>query len=170
MHGTITVASELGRGSCYSFTVSVGLWQPAALDGAPPAASAGPARGLHILVAEDNAINQLVLVRLLTTDGHTCAVASNGVEALRMLEDEHFDVVLMDVQMPIMDGLAATREIRRRELGSGRHLCIIAVTASATTEVVAACTASGMDHYLSKPLRVDRAREILQRVQAQART
>jgi predicted ATPase/signal transduction histidine kinase/ActR/RegA family two-component response regulator len=168
MHGTISVESELGRGSCFSFTASFGSWQPALLDGPPPPASTAPASGLRILVAEDNLVNQLVAVRLLAMDGHTCAVAANGVEVLRMLDEERFDAVLMDVQMPLMDGLTAAREIRRREQGSGRHLCIVAVTASATTEVVAACTASGMDHYLSKPLRIDAVREILQRIQARA--
>jgi signal transduction histidine kinase/ActR/RegA family two-component response regulator len=169
MRGSIWVESEVGQGSSFSFTASFGLWQPAGLDGSSPAPSTRPAGRLHILVAEDNQINQLVAVRLLAMDGHTCAVAANGAEALRILEDEHFDVALMDVQMPIMDGLTATREIRRRERQSGQHLCIIAVTASATTEVVAECTASGMDHYLSKPLRIDAVREILQRIQARAR-
>jgi predicted ATPase/signal transduction histidine kinase/CheY-like chemotaxis protein len=169
MHGTLSVESELGQGSCFSFTASFELWQPAALEGSLSAPSTGPAGSLHILVAEDNQINQLVAVRLLAMDGHTCAVAANGAEALRMLDDEHFDVVLMDVQMPVMDGLITTREIRRREQQSGQHLCIIAVTASATTEVVAECEASGMDHYLSKPLRIDAVREILQRIQGHAR-
>ncbi len=170
MDGTISVESEPGQGSCFSFTASFGLWQPAVPGVSLPAPSKGLAGRLHILVAEDNQINQLVAVRLLAMDGHTCAVAANGAEALRILEDEPFDVVLMDVQMPIMDGLAATRAIRRREQESGQHLCIIAVTASATTEVVAECTASGMDHYLSKPLRIDAVREILERIQERAPT
>jgi predicted ATPase/signal transduction histidine kinase len=164
MQGTITLESELGKGSCFSFTASFGLWQPGAFDEPLAAPGAGRAAGLRVLVAEDNEINRLVAVRLLGMDGHTCAVASNGAEALRLLENERFDVVLMDVQMPIMDGLTATREIRRREQASSEHLCIIAVTASATTEVVAECTASGMDHYLSKPLRLEALRDILRLV------
>jgi predicted ATPase/signal transduction histidine kinase/ActR/RegA family two-component response regulator len=163
MHGAISVQSQLGHGSCFSFTASFGLWQPA--DGQPSDTSASPAPapagGLHILIAEDNQINQLVAMRLLTLDGHHCLVAANGAEALDLLDTEHFDVVLMDVQMPIMDGYTAAREIRRRELPTGHRIPIIAVTASATTEVVAACAASGMDHYLSKPLRLDAMRDLL---------
>jgi predicted ATPase/signal transduction histidine kinase/AmiR/NasT family two-component response regulator len=169
MGGTITVESEPGKGSCFSFTARFGLWQPeqpeqpaqpllaatAAAAAAAPTAGPVPARGLRGLVVEDNAVNQLVAVRLLGMDGHACAVAENGAEALRMLEREPFDVVLMDVYMPVMDGRAATREIRRGEQGTGRHVPIIAVTASATTEVVQACATAGMDHFLSKPLRRD---------------
>jgi CheY-like chemotaxis protein len=106
-----------------------------------------------------------VATRLLGLDGHTCAVAANGVEALTLLAAGHFDAVLMDVHMPIMDGFTAAREIRRREHDTGRHVLIIAVTASATTEVVAACTAAGMDHYLSKPLRIDALRLLLEPLQ-----
>ncbi len=164
MQGTLSLESEPGRGSCFSFTARFGLWQPelapepsASIVRAPAAISAS----LRILVAEDNQINQMVATQLLRLDGHTCTVAANGAEALRMLESETFDAVLMDVQMPVMDGLATTREIRRREQGTGQHVCIIAVTASATTEVVAECTASGMDRYLSKPLRIDALRDVL---------
>ncbi len=171
MDGTLSVESELGQGSCFSFTARFGLWQPAqpaqlaqAL-GPSPAASPAPARGLRILVVEDNDINQRVAVRLLAKDGHACAIAENGTEALRMLESQPFDVVLMDVHMPVMDGHDATREIRRREQGSARHIPIIAITASAITESVAACAASGMDHFLSKPLRLDAIRALLQPIQ-----
>ncbi len=104
-------------------------------------------------------------MRLLALDGHRCVVAAHGAEALHLLDSRHFDVVLMDVQMPIMDGFTAAREIRRRELPSGRRIPIIAVTASATTEVVSACAASGMDHYLSKPLRLDAVRDLLHPIQ-----
>ncbi len=163
MHGTISLHSELGRGSSFSFTASFGLSLPTGVhrSDTPPSPTPAPAVALDILVAEDNLINQLVAVRLLALDGHRCVVAANGAEALHLLDAEHFDVVLMDVQMPIMDGFTAAREIRRRELPSGHRIPIIAVTASATTEVVAACAASGMDHYLSKPLRLDAVRDLL---------
>jgi predicted ATPase/signal transduction histidine kinase/CheY-like chemotaxis protein len=171
MEGAVTVASEPEKGSCFSFTARFGLWQPAqpAQPLAPaPAASPAPAGGLRILVVEDNQINQIVAVGLLAKDGHACAVAENGEAALRMLESEPFDVVLMDVQMPVMDGHDAAREIRRREQDTGRHIPIIAITASATTEIVAACAASGMDHFLSKPLRIDAIRALLQPIQPSA--
>jgi predicted ATPase/signal transduction histidine kinase/ActR/RegA family two-component response regulator len=190
MQGTLTVDSELGKGSCFSFTASFGLWQPAedarpmtalaetpaapgpaetlaAPAAAPPAAGRAPG-SLRLLVAEDNQVNQLVAVRLLGMDGHHCVVAPDGAEALRLLESEPFDAILMDVQMPIMDGFTATREIRRREQGTGRRVPIIAVTASATTEVVATCASSGMDHYLSKPLRLDALRSLLRPIQQRA--
>jgi predicted ATPase/signal transduction histidine kinase/ActR/RegA family two-component response regulator len=186
MGGTITVESEPGKGSCFSFTAHFGLWQPEQpeqpeqpaqpaqpaqlLAPVPPAPAADPARarGLRVLVVEDNPINQLVAVRLLGVDGHTCTVVENGAEALRMLEREPFDVVFMDVYMPVMDGHTAAREIRRRERGSGRHVPIIAVTASATTEIVQACAAAGMDHFLSKPLRLDALRDLLRSIQSRA--
>jgi two-component system sensor histidine kinase/response regulator len=157
------VESELGKGSRFWFTACFGVWQSE--ETAPPAPAplveAAPAR-LRILVAEDNRVNQLVALRLLTRDGHECVLAENGAEALRVIESQQIDVVLMDVHMPVMDGHAATREIRRREEGTGRHVPIIAVTASATTDVVEACQASGMNHYLSKPLLIEAVREILQ--------
>jgi signal transduction histidine kinase/ActR/RegA family two-component response regulator len=168
MHGSISVQSQLGRGSCFSFTADFGLWQPGngqVSIGAAPCPAPAPAPGLRILVAEDNQINQLVAVRLLAMDGHRCVVAANGAEALDLLAAQRFDAVLMDVQMPIMDGYTAAREIRRREHATGHHIPIIAVTASATTEVVSACAASGMDHYLSKPLRLDAVRDILRPIQ-----
>jgi signal transduction histidine kinase/ActR/RegA family two-component response regulator len=175
MDGTLSVESEPGKGSCFSFTARFGLWQPAqpAQPARPaqargPTPAASPAGGLRILVVEDNDINQRVAVRLLAKDGHTCAVAENGAEALRMLEAQPFDVVLMDVHMPVMDGHDAAREIRRREQGTGRHVPIIAITASATTEIVAACEASGMDRFLSKPLRLDAIRALLQPIQPRA--
>jgi CheY-like chemotaxis protein len=164
--------SEPGKGSRFSFTARFGLGQPEQpAQPAPPSqpqeslAQPHPAShaegGLRILVVEDNQVNQLVAVRLLGLDGHSCAVAANGAEALRMLESEPFDAVLMDVLMPVMDGHTATRAIRQRERGTGRRLPIIAVTASATTEIVNECTASGMDHFLSKPLRIDAVRNLL---------
>jgi predicted ATPase/signal transduction histidine kinase/ActR/RegA family two-component response regulator len=165
MQGTIGVESALGQGSCFSFTASFGLWQPEQVAPAAAVAVQKPAGGLRILVAEDNPVNQLVAVRLLALDGHSCAVALNGAEALALLEAEHFDAVLMDVQMPIMDGFTAAREIRRREHGTGRRIPIIAITALATTEVMEACMASGIDHYLSKPLRIDIVRELLRPIQ-----
>jgi len=107
---------------------------------------------LHILLAEDNAVNQLLAVRLLEKRGHTVTVAANGQEALAKLVQATFDLVLMDIQMPVMDGFEATAAIRAQEKDSGAHLTIIAMTAHALRDDQECCLAAGMDAYISKPI------------------
>ncbi len=109
-------------------------------------------RTLRILLAEDNVVNQRVAVRMFEKRGHTVCVASNGQEALDILGDDKFDLILMDIQMPLMDGIEATKRIRAKEEGSGEHIPIIAVTAYAMREDKDRCLAAGMDAYLSKPV------------------
>jgi len=111
------------------------------------------ARCLRVLLTEDNAVNQKLAVRLLEKRGHSVVVASNGREALEALSRDAFDVVLMDVQMPEMDGFEATRKIRERERDSGDHVPIIAMTAHAMKGDRERCLEEGMDGYISKPLR-----------------
>lgn len=111
------------------------------------------ARPLRILVAEDNRVNQLVAQGLLTRLGHHVRVVANGHEAVEAIRREDFDVVFMDVHMPEMDGFQATGAIRADERETGRHLRIIAMTASAMTGDRERCIASGMDGYLSKPIK-----------------
>ncbi len=109
---------------------------------------------LHILLAEDGLVNQRVAIDMLHQRGHTVVVANNGVEALEALEkDDVFDLVLMDVQMPEMDGLEATKEIRKREKVSGGHIRIVAMTADVMKGDRELCIAAGMDGFVAKPLR-----------------
>jgi CheY-like chemotaxis protein len=110
------------------------------------------ARSLRVLVAEDNAVNQQVALGMLERAGHVATVAENGREVLALLERGAFDVVLMDVQMPEMDGLEATAAIRERERATGGHLPIVALTAHAMKGDAERCLEAGMDAYLAKPL------------------
>ncbi len=117
------------------------------------AASDGqPAAGLRVLLAEDNPINRRVAEMLLQKKGHATAVASNGREALERVQAEQFDIVLMDVQMPDLDGYAATAAIRKLEATNGGHLPIIGVTAHAMDGDRERCLAAGMDGYVAKPI------------------
>jgi CheY-like chemotaxis protein len=112
-----------------------------------------PAAFLRVLVAEDNPVNLRLVVRLLEKRGHSVQVAVNGREALQALDKERFDLVLMDVQMPEMDGVEATVAIREKEKGTGLHTPIIALTANAMKGDREKYLASGMDGYLAKPIR-----------------
>jgi signal transduction histidine kinase/DNA-binding response OmpR family regulator/HPt (histidine-containing phosphotransfer) domain-containing protein len=110
-------------------------------------------RKLHILVAEDNAVNQAVILRVLAKMGHSSVLACTGKEALALAFDQKFDLAFMDVQMPEMDGLAATEAIRQREKSSGTHLAIFAMTAHAMKGDRERCLQAGMDGYIAKPIR-----------------
>jgi CheY-like chemotaxis protein len=120
-------------------------------------------------LAEDHPPNQQLAVRLLERHGHSVVVANNGLEVLAALEKKSFDLVLMDIQMPEMDGFAATKEIRRREQQTGGHLPIVAMTAHAMKGDAERCLAAGMDDYVAKPIRRKTLYEALQRVAASAR-
>lgn len=121
-------------------------------------------RSLKILVVEDNAINQVVAVDMLQRLGHSSVVAGNGEEGLARLKSERFDLVLMDVQMPVKDGLTTTREIREQERTTGAHIPIIATTAHAMKGDKERCLAAGMDSYLTKPVSTARLRETIESV------
>ncbi len=121
------------------------------------------AKSLRVLLAEDSVMNQKLAVGLLTKWGHTVHVVANGVATVEAWEREAFDLILMDVQMPEMNGLEATAAIRRREAQTGRHIPIIALTAHALPGDRDHCLAAGMDGYVSKPLR---HLELLQTIQA----
>jgi CheY-like chemotaxis protein/HPt (histidine-containing phosphotransfer) domain-containing protein len=125
------------------------------------AASSPARRRLRILLAEDNPVNQKLALGILAKQGHSVQVAQNGGEAVKAVEREAFDLVLMDVHMPEMGGFEATGVIRERERGSGRHLPIIALTARAMVGDREQCLAAGMDDYLTKPVKV---RELVQAI------
>jgi PAS domain S-box-containing protein len=160
MGGYIWVESAgPGTGSAFHFTVCFVVQQrPAAPETARPAPCApgvvGKARhGLRLLLVEDNTINQKLAVRLLEKQGYTVVVANNGQEALAAFAQQPFDLVLMDVQMPEMDGLEATAAIRAQERGGETHVPIVAMTSYAMPGDRARCLAAGMDGYLTKPIR-----------------
>jgi len=122
-------------------------------------------RPLRVLLVEDNPVNQRVAVTLLTKRGHQVTIANNGLEALDAVSNDTFDAVLMDVQMPVMNGWQATAAIRDREQASGSHLPIIAMTAHAMKEDIDRCLAAGMDGYVSKPFRIEELLKELDRTQ-----
>ncbi len=119
---------------------------------AAPASAKGPSRPLRILLAEDNATNQRLAMRMLEKLGHSVTVANHGGQALDRWREQRFDAILMDVQMPEMDGFAATAAIRDREKTTGAHLPIIALTAHAMKGDRERCLRAGMDDYLAKPV------------------
>jgi len=120
-------------------------------------------RRLNILLAEDNVVNQRLAAKILEKRGHRVVVASNGKEAIEKLEGERFDLVLMDVQMPEMDGLEATRQIRNAEFGMG-NIPIVAMTAHAMKEDRERCLAAGMDDYLSKPVNAEELFTVIEKL------
>ena len=128
-----------------------------------PVQSTQPPRAfLRILVAEDNLVNQRLATRLLEKRGHQVVLADNGRQALDALTEQTFDLLLMDVQMPQMDGLQATAAIRQSEAGSTRHLPIVALTANAMKGDREKYLLGGMDGYLAKPIRTPELDEILE--------
>jgi CheY-like chemotaxis protein/HPt (histidine-containing phosphotransfer) domain-containing protein len=121
-------------------------------------------RPLRVLLAEDNEVNQMLAVHLLSKRGHTVVVTGNGLEALAAYEQDRFDLILMDIQMPEMNGLEATQFIRQREVATGTHTPIIAMTARAMQGDREECIAAGMDAYVSKPVQFAALFETIQQL------
>jgi two-component system, sensor histidine kinase and response regulator len=120
-------------------------------------------RALHVLLAEDNAVNQKVAARFLEKQGHTVAITSDGKEAVAAFRRDEFDLILMDVQMPLMNGYAATQAIRAAERGTDRHIPIVALTAHVMKGDRESCLQAGMDDYLSKPIHPQELAAVLER-------
>jgi signal transduction histidine kinase/CheY-like chemotaxis protein/streptogramin lyase len=156
MDGRISLESEPGRGSTFSFAIAAPA--VAAPPECRPETQEAPAESMKILVAEDHKVNQYLIVNLLRKLGHFPTIAENGIEALAALDRETFDLVLMDIQMPEMDGLEAVRRIRLAEGAAGGHLPVVALTALAMAGDRELILAAGMDEYLEKPIQNGEAR------------
>ncbi len=153
MGGTMKVDSKPGVGSTFYFALP--LPTVAAPEASPAPVGAVPGRPLSLLVVEDNRVNRTLLERMMDKAGHRVHAVEDGSLAVAAMADQSFDAILMDVNMPVMDGLEATRRIRAMEKTSGRHTPIIALTALAIRGDAERCLEAGMDAYLAKPYRRD---------------
>jgi signal transduction histidine kinase/CheY-like chemotaxis protein len=160
MGGTIRVTSRPDEGSTFEFDFVAGV---STIEAREPVLQRDTELGpMRILVAEDNPVNQIVIKRVLQKLGCSADIVPDGLSALRQFQTEQYDVVLMDIQMPGVDGLEASRRIRSLPAAYSR-IPIVALTASATVENRKDCLAAGMDDYLSKPLAMDALQKILRR-------
>ena len=155
MGGKLLLESSPGKGSKFHFTLTLKVADQSTSDEEQPAPATGakqPVKPMRILLVEDNPINRKLAIAMLIRDGHEITSVDNGEEAVSRSTDGNFDLILMDVMMPGMDGLEATRQIREKERPTGRHVPIIAITARAMTGDREKCIDAGMDDYISKPI------------------
>jgi CheY-like chemotaxis protein len=162
MGGELSVDSEPGKGSTFHFSVRLPIFPGLLPARESESYFAGAQRPLRVLLAEDNVVNQKLAVKLLGKMGHSVEVAADGKETLAALGQSEFDVILMDCQMPVMDGYAATRAIRALE--SGRRIPIVAVTANALAEDQRKCMEAGMDFFLTKPIVTKKLYDLLEEI------
>jgi CheY-like chemotaxis protein len=147
--------TEAGKGSKFHFTVELRLNMRPGVRPASEAHAVPRLAPLRVLVAEDNYVNRLLIVRMLEQQGHRVSVAGSGAEAIDVLRREAIDLVLMDLEMPNVGGLEATRLIRAAETRRGGHMPILALTAHAMPRYRERCLEAGMDGYLAKPIQQD---------------
>jgi signal transduction histidine kinase/ActR/RegA family two-component response regulator len=160
MGGSIDVQSQLGAGTTFEFTAWFQKVQSAFQDPAESLEVEPGSRALTVLVAEDNAVNRRLIQAVLESAGHHVTAASNGKQAVELFESQIFDLILMDIEMPEMDGIEATQAIREFEKGESR-VPIYALTAHALAGDRDKCLAGGMDGYISKPINVDEVLHII---------
>jgi signal transduction histidine kinase/CheY-like chemotaxis protein len=168
MTGTISLSSQEGVGSVFSFTARFPIGSKRQFQSADSLVevntyehSAASAQGLRILLAEDNVVNQRLADKMLTRQGHSVVIVNNGMEAIESFKEESFDLILMDIQMPVMDGVQATQLIRQTM--GGQKIPIIAMTAHAMTGDKEKYIACGMNGYLTKPFRKKELIELIAR-------
>ena len=163
MNGKILVESEKGKGSNFNFSVELKVDKtksvPTNID------TESVKKSLHLLIAEDNLLNSQVILAFLKRLGHTAKVAENGKIALGMLAEEDYDAVLMDIEMPVMDGIEATKEVRKGvDNIKNPKIPIIALTAHALKDYEEKSFEAGMDSYLTKPVDIDKLSEVLKKL------
>ncbi len=163
--GIVALVRKPVRQSKLLDAVSRGMRSTGELEQTEGVADTGTRRpaGRRILVAEDHTVNWLLVERLLTRRGHLAVNATNGEQVLTRLQEEEFDLILMDCQMPVLDGYEATRQLRRREAGNRGHVPVVAMTAHAMQGDRERCLAAGMDDYLSKPITSAALEAVLER-------
>jgi len=171
MGGTISFESEEGVGSTFSFTIPLGedgleSNAPAATESLSHETITTPEgeRIPHLLLAEDDPNNRKALGLLLKWANYSIDFAEDGLQAVKMWEQGEYDLVLMDIQMPHMNGFEATRAIREKERERGGHTPIVAMTAHAFKEDEERCLAGGMDYYISKPIDINKCVQLIRQI------
>lgn len=162
MGGAISISSKANEGSTFFFTLSLPLGHESIIE-AQPEAAAAPARKLHVLVVDDNGINQKVLVSMLEKEGHSTATASNGAEAIARAQTDRYDLILMDIEMPDLSGIEVTHQIRKLSDSAKALTPIVAMTGNTSERDITAYFSASMDDFLGKPITVDKLKSILQK-------